>query len=609
MCCQVQIFPGAPAPPQGAGAQKRAGPSEPLSLNFSALRRAARHGKLLGLDEPFLYKVVDTVAHENLSAYPELAEKADYIKKVIHNEEEAFDKTIGKGLELLMQLIDKASTDEIKTLSGEDVFRLYDNYGFPVDLTQDIVAEKGFTVDVEGFEAYMKEQKTRSRENYLAKGGSSWDSEQLELPEAESRFVGYETLACTAKVEGLLVGGKPADVATEGEEVLVVLNETPFYTESGGQVSDTGVIRGGKGEVRVTAMKKMPGGQIVHHGFVSEGTLEAGETVSAEVDAGRRKAIMRNHTAAHLLQAALRQVLGDHVHQAGQLVDEHAVRFDFTHFEPVSPVQMAEIERRINEKIMECLPVTTTEEDLETARKEGAMALFSEKYGDRVRVVKVAGYSMELCGGTHVRSTGELGLFKVVSEASVAAGVRRIEAVTGFGVIGMLDSLNGTLHEAAAAVKSTPAELPHRLAQMVAEMKDNAREIVMLNGRLAEGQIERMRQNVRRVNGVAVFAMSAPGTAVENLRTMGDKLRDLFPCSCVLFSGGPKEKPMFLCMAGPEAVKKGLHAGKIIKEVCGLTGGKGGGRPDTAQGGIGDPFKVDEAMALLDGLVEKAVQA
>ena len=573
------------------------------------LRRAARHGKLLGLDEPFLYKVVDTVAHENLSAYPELTEKADYIKKVIHNEEEAFDKTIGKGLELLMQLIDKASTDEIKMLSGEDVFRLYDTYGFPVDLTQDIVAEKGFTVDVEGFEAFMKEQKTRSRENYLAKGGSSWDSEQLDLPAVESKFVGYETLSCTAKVEGLLSGGKPVEVATEGEEVLIVLNETPFYTESGGQVSDIGVLKGEKGEIRVTAMKKMPGGQIVHHGFVSEGTIEAGETVTASVDAERRHAIMRNHTAAHLLQAALRKVLGDHVHQAGQLVDEHAVRFDFTHFEPVSPEQMQEIEALINHKIMECIPVQNYEEDLDTARKEGAMALFSEKYGDRVRVVKIGDYSMELCGGTHVKSTGELGLFKVVSEASVAAGVRRIEAVTGFGTLSMLDELRATLAQSAAIVKSTPHELPQRLTQLMAEMKDNAREIVMLNGRLAEGQLERMRQNVRRVNGVAVFNMSAPGSSVENLRMMGDKLRDMFPCSCVLFSGDSKEKPMFLCMVGPEAVKKGLHAGKIIKEVCGATGGKGGGRPDTAQGGIGDPFKVDEAMAMLDGLIEKAVQA
>ncbi len=569
------------------------------------LRRAARHGKLLGIDRPFLYEVVDTVAHENLSAYPELTEKADYIKKVIHNEEEAFDKTIGKGMDLLMQLIDKASTDEIKTLKGEDVFKLYDTYGFPVDLTQDIVAEKGFTVDVEGFEAYMKEQKTRSRENYLSKGGSSWDSEQLDLPKVETHFVGYETLSCETKVEGLLCGTAPAEVVTEGEEVIVVLGETPFYTESGGQVSDTGVIKGEKGEIRVTSMKKLPTGQIVHHGFVAEGTVELGETVTASVDAERRHAIMRSHTAAHLLQAALRKVLGDHVHQAGQLVDEHATRFDFTHFEPVSPAQIAEIEEIINHKIMECIPVLNYEEDLETARKEGAMALFSEKYGSTVRVVKVGDYSMELCGGTHVKNTGELGLFKIVSEASVAAGVRRIEAVTGFGVLQMMNNMKNTLAEASAVVKSTPNELPHRLEQLMAEMKDNAREIVMLNGRLAEGQLEQMRKNARRVNGVAVFNIAIQNTPIEILRSLGDKIRDMYPCSCALFAGGTKEKPMFLCVAGPEAVKKGVHAGKVIKEVCAVTGGKGGGRPDSAQGGIGDPFKVDEAMAIFDSLIEK----
>ena len=277
-----------------------------------------------------------------------------------------------------MQLIDKASTSEIKTLSGQDVFKLYDTYGFPVDLTQDIVAEKGFTVDVEGFEAYMKEQKTRSRENYLAKGGSSWDSEQLKLPEGESVFTGYETISGPAKVEGLLVGGKPAELATEGDEVLIVLDQTPFYTESGGQVSDAGVIRGEKGEVRVTAMKKMPAARSSTSALSPTARLRPARPSPPWSTAERRHAIMRNHTAAHLLQAALRQVLGDHVHQAGQLVDEHAVRFDFTHFEPVSPAQMAEIEMIINHKIMECLPVTTTEEDLETARKEGAMALFSK---------------------------------------------------------------------------------------------------------------------------------------------------------------------------------------------------------------------------------------
>ena len=567
------------------------------------LRRAARHGKLLGIDVPFLYKVVDTVAHENLSAYPELTEKADYIKKVIHNEEEAFDKTIGKGLDLLHQLMNKVSEENGTVLSGEDVFRLYDTYGFPVDLTEDIVSEKGFTVDVKGFEAYMKEQKNRSRANFLAKGGSSWDSEQLDLPKVETRFVGYEVKSCKAKIEGLLTGGQPSEIATEGEEVLIVLNETPFYTESGGQVSDTGLVKGEKGSVLITAMKKMPTGQIVHIGVVKEGTIELGEEVSAVVDLERRLSIMRNHTAAHLLQAALRKVLGDHVHQAGQLVDENIVRFDFTHFEAMTPVELKAVETLINHKIMECIPVENYEEDLETARKAGAMALFSEKYGNTVRVVKIGDYSMEFCGGTHVKSTGELGLFRIVSEASVAAGVRRIEAVTGFNFLAMDDGLKETLSEAAAAVKTTPAELPHKLEQVVTELKDSAREIAMLNGRLAEGQLEQMRKDARRVSGVAVFNVAIPGTPVERIRMMGDKLKDMFPCSCALFCGGSKEKPMFVCVAGPDAVKKGVHAGKIIKEVCAVTGGKGGGRPDTAQGGVGDPFKVDEAMAILDDLI------
>ena len=572
------------------------------------LRRAARHGKLLGIDVPFLYQVVDTVAHENLSAYPELTEKASYIKKVIYNEEEAFDKTIGKGLDLLRQLMDKVAADNGRTLSGEDVFKLYDTYGFPVDLTQDIVAEKNFTVDVAGFEAYMKEQKTRSRENYLAKGGSSWDSEQLDLPQVETRFVGYEVKSCESEIAGLLSEGKPVELATEGTEVLVVLPETPFYTESGGQVSDTGLISGDKGVVRVTAMKKMPTGQIVHIGVVAEGTIELGEKVRAEVDSERRLSIMRNHTAAHLLQAALRAVLGDHVHQAGQLVDGHVVRFDFTHFEPMTQAEIAAVEGMINHKIMECIPVENYEQDLETARKEGAMALFSEKYGSTVRVVRIGDYSMELCGGTHVGNTGEVGLFKIVSEASVAAGVRRIEAVTGFNFLSMAEGLKNSLAAAAAVVKSSPAELPHKLEQMTAELKDSAREIAMLNGRLAEGQLEQLRRDVRRVKGVAVFNVSIPGTPIERIRMMGDKLRDLFPCSCTLICGGSKEKPMFVCMVGPEAVKKGVHAGKIIKEVCAVTGGKGGGRPDTAQGGVGDPFKVDEAMVILDTLVEQMAQ-
>ncbi|MCI8602369.1 MAG: alanine--tRNA ligase [Oscillospiraceae bacterium] len=568
------------------------------------LRRAARHGRLLGVNEPFLYKVVDTVVAENISAYPELAEKAAYIKKVMKNEEEAFNNTIGKGMDMLSELIDRMSVSEIKTLSGAEVFRLYDTYGFPMDLTREIVAEKGLDVDVEGFETFMREQKTRSRENYLSRGGSSWESEELDLPKTETEFVGYGALSCEAQLAALLVDGKPAEVATEGEEVVLLLDKTAFYTESGGQVSDTGVVKGARGAAVVTGMKKLPSGQTIHLGYISEGTLEKGEAVEAQPDEPRRRAIMRNHTAAHLLQAALRQVLGDHVHQAGQLVDGHAVRFDFTHFEPVSPEQLREVENLINQKILSCIPVGNYECGIEEARSKGAMALFSEKYGDVVRVVEVGDYSLELCGGTHVKNTGELGLFKVVSESSVAAGVRRIEAVTGFGVIELFNQTKGILDMAAATVKAAVGDLPQKLAALNAELKERDREIASLNGKIASGRLEELRQQARRIKGVGVLNASFNGVPIETLRMMGDKLRDIDPCSCLLLCGGNGDKPSFICMVGPEAVKKGVHAGKIIKEVCQKTGGKGGGRPDSAQGGVGDPFKVDEAMALFDGLVE-----
>ncbi len=568
------------------------------------LRRAARHGRLLGVNEPFLYKVVDTVVAENVCAYPELAEKASYIKKVMKNEEEAFNNTIGKGMDMLMDLIDQMSTQEIKTLSGADVFKLYDTFGFPMDLTREIVAEKGMDIDVEGFEAFMKEQRTRSRENYLSRGGSSWDSEELELPAVETVFKGYETLCCDTTVAALLVNGKPAEIATEGEEVVVLLGETPFYTESGGQVSDTGTIRSANGVIRVGAMKKMPGGQIVHSGFVAEGTVENGAAITAQVDEARRRAIMRNHTAAHLLQAALREVLGDHVHQAGQLVDDHAVRFDFTHFEAVTPEQLLKVEGIINREILRCVPVQNYECGLEEARAEGAMALFSEKYGDTVRVVKIEDFSLELCGGTHARSTGELGLFKVVSESSVAAGVRRIEAVTGTGVLHLLGEMKHTLHEAAAMVKASPAELPARIKTLTGELKDKEREIAILNSKLAANRTGELLQNAQRINGVVLLSALMSGMTPEMLRTMGDKLRDKEPAICALLCGGTEEKQNFYCVAGPEAVKAGVHAGKIIKEACAITGGKGGGRPDSAMGGVGDTFKVDEALAMLDDLVK-----
>ena len=570
------------------------------------LRRAARHGRLLGINEPFLYQVVDTVAHENLSAYPELTEKADYIKKVVKNEEEAFHRTIGKGMDLLMDLIDKASTNEIKTLSGAEAFTLYDTYGFPIDLTKEIVEERGIHVDIEEFEERMREQKQRGRDDHLNKGGSSWVEEDLELPDGKTEFVGYETMECKAKILALLQDGKAAEIATEDEDIVVILDQTPFYTESGGQVSDKGVLTTPTGVMRVKRMKKAAGGQILHIGYVKEGTIEAGAEVTASVDRNRRLSIMRNHTAAHLLQAALRQVLGNHVHQAGQLVDKQMVRFDFTHFEPVTPAQLAEIEDIINQKIMSCIPVLNYETGIEEAKAKGAMALFSEKYGDRVRVVEVDDFSMELCGGTHVKNTGELGLFKILSENSVAAGVRRIEAVTGIGYLNATHRLEGALLEASAILKlQSPIELVHRCETLVAELKEKEKEIAALNSKLAANRTGELLQNAQRINGVVLLTAMLSGMTPEMLRTMGDKLRDKEPTICALLCGGTEDKQTFYCVAGPEAVKAGVHAGKIIKEVCAAAGGKGGGRPDSAMGGVGDPFKVDEALAMLDGLVKK----
>ncbi len=568
------------------------------------LRRAARHGRLLNVNEPFLYKVVDTVAKENESAYPELLEKVEYIKKVVKNEEEAFNKTIGKGMELLMQLIENTKNNVI---SGEEAFKLYDTYGFPIDLTEEIVAEKGLSVDLEEFDKNMKAQRDRARESHLAKAGSSWESESLKLPDFESEFTGYETLKENSEIKALLVDGKPADLASTDDEVIILLDKTPFYTESGGQVSDEGLLKGNNGVVRINDMKKLPSGQIIHFGYVESGTISNGEKIEAELDFDSRKSVMRNHTAAHLLQAALRNVLGDHVHQAGQLVNKNVVRFDFTHFEPLSDSQIKEIENQINDKIMECVPVLNYETDINTAKEKGAMALFSEKYGETVRVVEIGDYSMELCGGTHVKNTGELGLFKILSESSVAAGVRRIEAVTGLGFISEAEKTHENLLKAAYVLKTTPSELFNRLESLLAEIKEKDREIAVLNGKMASNQLEDIMKDAKDINGVLVVTANLSGVGVDALRSVGDKLKDANKNICALICGGD-DKKNFLCVAGEDAVKKGVHAGKIVKEVAEKTGGKGGGRPDSAMAGVGDANLIDEAMKLVSEIVKSAVK-
>ncbi len=455
----------------------------------------------------------------------------------------------------------------------------------------------------------MREQKQRGRDDHLNKGGSSWEEEELELPEGKTEFVGYETMECPAKILALLADGKPADLATEDEDIVVVLDKTPFYTESGGQVSDKGVLTTDHGVMRVKKMKKAPGGQILHIGYVKEGTIEAGADVTATVDRNRRLSIMRNHTGAHLLQAALRKVLGDHVHQAGQLVDKQMVRFDFTHFEPLTPAELLQIETIINEEIMSCTPVKNYEMGIEEAKAKGAMALFSEKYGNVVRVVEIGDFSMELCGGTHVKNTGELGLFKIVSESSVAAGVRRIEAVTGIGYLNATRALEATLFQAAGVLKlQSASELVKRCETLTAEVKEKDREINLLNSKLAGSKIDELLKSAHEEGGVLVVAGDLSGVNAEMLRSMGDQLRDKAPAICALLCGGDAEKKNFLCVAGPAAVKAGVHAGKIIKAVCQKTGGNGGGRPDSAMGGVGDPLLVEDAMSALADLIHEMLK-
>ncbi len=418
------------------------------------LRRAARHGRLLGYHEPFLYKVCDTVINENLKAYPELDEKREFITKVIRVEEESFAKTIDQGFKMLQNIMEQS---EIKTISGEDAFKLNDTYGFPIDLTREILAEKGIEVDVERFQELLKEQKKRSRDARKNAGADAWISDSTDLSDVEkTEFIGYTDLECEAKIAAIVKDGERVETAGEGESVVLVLDKTPFYAESGGQVGDTGVITADSAQIEVDNTTKDASGNIyIHSCLVKDGGITVGETVKAAVDKKRRENIMRNHTAAHLLQSALRQVLGNHVQQAGQLVTDNYVRFDFTHFEALTAKELIEVQDLVNEKILEGIEVTTREMPIEEAKKLGAMALFGEKYGDVVRVVSAGDFSVEFCGGTHVKNTSNLGLFRIRQEGSVAAGVRRIEALTGYGVLDYINKLSAALMGASGALKLT----------------------------------------------------------------------------------------------------------------------------------------------------------
>ncbi|MCX4255488.1 MAG: alanine--tRNA ligase [Oscillospiraceae bacterium] len=568
------------------------------------LRRAARHGRLLGITRPFLYEVVDTVIAENVCAYPELEERKAYIKKLIKSEEETFAKTIDKGMEILTEKIDAVIASGKTVLDGADAFLLSDTYGFPIDLTIEIAEEKGLTVDEAGYTECLNEQKKKARDDHNAKSGSSWEDGTLAVECKTTDFTGYSSIEEQAEVLAIFVDGESVETANDGDEAVIVLDKTPFYAESGGQVGDTGVISGAMTAFEVSDTKKIHSGHFLHMG-VAQGAVSVGDKVTASVDKKRRSSIMRNHTAAHLLQAALRKVLGDHVHQAGQLVDGERVRFDFSHFEAVTPDELKEIEGIINTDILGAVPVTMTEMPIDEARKLGAMALFGEKYGDIVRVVNVEDTSIEFCGGTHVDNTSKLGLFKVISENSVAAGVRRIEAVTGTGVLALIDDYKNTLTEAAHAIKAPNAsELTARCTAAAGELKALEKEVSELKGKLASTQLDSLFEGAVSVGSIRVIAAEIAGAKADILRTLGDSIKDKAPDVVAVIAGDGS----IVCVCGKEAAAAGAHAGNIVRKVSALTGGKGGGRPDSAMAGIGDASKVKEAIAAVGDIVSEFVK-
>lgn len=571
------------------------------------LRRAARHGRLLGINRPFLSEVVDTVIQENEKAYPELREKSAMIKKVISFEEESFYKTIDKGFALLNGILDRT---DATILSGEDAFLLSDTFGFPIDLTKEILAEKGMAVDEERFRALVLKQRETARASRKNAGADAWagDADVLEGLE-KTAFAGYTKLSTETAVTALVKDGARAERAEAGDEIVLTLAETPFYAESGGQIGDSGVIRTDSCTIRVLDTTKNASGVYVHKAVVEEGFVREGDAAEASVDAERRFAIMRNHTAAHLLQAALRTVLGDHVEQAGQLVNEQAVRFDFTHFSALTDEELLAVERLVNEKILENIPVECREMPIEEAKKLGAMALFGEKYGDVVRVVSAGDFSREFCGGTHMDSTAKLGLFKIVSESSVAAGVRRIEGVTGTNVLSMIYATNRMLKDTALAMKVMNfADLPIRAGVLLQEIKEKDKEIDSLRARIATMDLGTILDNAVEVKGVKIATAMLSGTGSDTLRTMCDMIRANTTGPVVAVIAGILDgKATLAATANKEAQALGVKAGVLVKAVAQITGGNGGGKPDFAMAGVKDQTKIDEALAAVEHILDEQI--
>ena len=569
------------------------------------LRRAARHGKLLGVNEPFLYQILDTVIHENEGEYKDLRQKQDYITKVVRTEEENFAKTIDGGMKIFADLLAEHKAKGETQFSGKDAFKLYDTYGFPVDLTEEMVQDEGMTLDRVAFDEEMEAQRVRARKAREALGDLGWSGVEFGKEIPSTVFDGYDKTEITgAKVVAIVAEDQLVDEIVSGMEAIVVLDTTPFYAEMGGQVADHGTITAEGMTYNVTDVQKNKGGKFMHYGKLTQGSLKVGDTVTAAIDVDRRKAIMRAHTATHLLDKVLRTVLGDHVHQAGSLVEPDRLRFDFTHFSALTAEELAKVSALVNEAVLEGYDVVTEELPIEEAKKKGAIALFGEKYGEVVRVVDMGeGYSVEFCGGTHLSNTAKVGVFHISNEFSVASGVRRIEATTGKLSLDVMNQNQKMLFEAAAVLKAKPGELREKAKAMMAEAKKLHQEIEKFKAEASVGEARQFLMSAKTVGELKVLTASRENVDAATLRQMGDFLKDKEPNVVAVLASTSDEKISFLAVCGKNAIAKGIKAGDLVKNVCTICGGKGGGKPDSAMGGGKDMLKLDDALASVDDYV------
>ena len=569
------------------------------------LRRAARHGKLLGVNEPFLYQILDTVIHENEGEYKDLRQKQDYITKVVRTEEENFAKTIDGGMKIFADLLAEHKAKGETQFSGKDAFKLYDTYGFPVDLTEEMVQDEGMTLDRVAFDEEMEAQRVRARKAREALGDLGWSGVEFGKEIPSTVFDGYDKTEITgAKVVAIVAEDQLVDEIVSGMEAIVVLDTTPFYAEMGGQVADHGTITAEGMTYNVTDVQKNKGGKFMHYGKLTQGSLKVGDTVTATIDVDRRKAIMRAHTATHLLDKVLRTVLGDHVHQAGSLVEPDRLRFDFTHFSALTAEELAKVSALVNEAVLEGYDVVTEELPIEEAKKKGAIALFGEKYGEVVRVVDMGeGYSVEFCGGTHLSNTAKVGVFHISNEFSVASGVRRIEATTGKLSLDVMNQNQKMLFEAAAVLKAKPGELREKAKAMMTEAKKLHQEIEKFKAEASVGEARQFLMSAKTVGELKVLTASRENVDAATLRQMGDFLKDKEPNVVAVLASTSDEKISFLAVCGKNAIAKGIKAGDLVKNVCTICGGKGGGKPDSAMGGGKDMLKLDDALASVDDYV------